>query len=338
MLQLHNSTPFAADIAIFPNERGIDTLYTIVKATFDVGSQLTLAQPQDPLVSKDEYRAEPQYSSLLKTSDYHLSKPGTDVLIIGDCLAPEGKPTRSCDVEVRVGPLTKTLRIFGDRIWDSEAISTPRTFERMPLIYEHAFGGSVYEESGAVLDSYSPNPVGLGFASTRTAAQMSGERLPNVEDPAELIQSWRDRPAPAGLGPIAPFWPARSRYAGTYDDHWQSTRAPYLPMDFDSRFFHCASSGLSTAEPLQGGEPVWVSNMTAAGSWRFSLPSVALVGYVDWRKQTYAVGLALETVVLRPNQARVTMTWRGALTVNQHALQVTNVNVKMLNPKSAPAQ
>lgn len=336
MLQLHNSTPFAADIAVFPNAQGVDTLYTVVKATFDVGSQLTLSSPQDPLVVQDQYRAEtPQHGSLLAASDYHLSKPGTDVIVVGDCVAPEGTSTQSCDVQVEVGPLTKVLRVFGDRVWENGIISTPRPFERIPLVYESAFGGTVYGGDGAVVDVYSGNPVGLGFASVRNAMQMQGERLPNIEDPAQLIRAVADCPPPAGLGPIAPFWPTRSCYAGTYDDQWASDRAPYLPTDFDNRFFFVASAGLSSSEHFKGGEPVQISHMTASGLWAFRLPEVALAGYVRWRQQTHRVNLALETVVLQPNQSRLTMTWRGALTVNQHALQVESISVKMLRAGSS---
>ena len=46
MLQLNNLTPFAADIATFPNEQGIDSLYVIVKATFIMGEPLCLADQQ----------------------------------------------------------------------------------------------------------------------------------------------------------------------------------------------------------------------------------------------------------------------------------------------------
>lgn len=328
MLQLHNSTPFVADIAIFPNEQGVDTLYLIAKATFDVGEKVTLAEPQEPLASKDEYRGDPQHSSLLSASDYHLAKPGTDVVVIGDCYAPGSGAVQCCDVDVQVGPLTKSLRIFGDRVWDGGAITSPRTFERMPLIYENAFGGTVYAD-GSVHAAQASNPVGLGFAAGRSVEQMQGERLPNIEDPAHLIQAVSDEPGPAGVGAIAPFWPGRSQYAGSYDEQWQRERAPFLPRDFDRRFFQVASPGLTSQGYLRGGEPVVITNMSESGYWAFDLPAASLVGHIDWRARLHEVKLRLETVVLAPNLNRVSMTWRGALTVNQHALKVEQVTLKM---------
>lgn len=329
MLQLQNSTPFTADIAIFPNEQGVDTLYLIAKATFEVGETLTLAEPQEPLVSKDRYRGEPQLSSMHSASDYHLTKPGTDVIVLGDCIAPGGVATSCCDVDVHVGPLGKTLRIFGDRIWDRGVASSPRAFERLPLIYEYAFGGSLYADDGSLYAADKRNPVGLGFAGGRNAEQMQGERLPNIEHPAQLIRTLADEPEPAGIGAIAPFWPTRSQYAGTYDEAWQRERAPFLPRDFDRRFFQVASSGLTSQGYMRGGEPVAVTNMSESGYWAFNLPVVSLIGHIDWRAQLHEVAMRLETVQLEPNRSRISLTWRGDLVVNQHALQVEKVTLKM---------
>ncbi len=43
--------PFAADTALLPNEKGIDTLYILVKATFNIGEQWTLADEQRASIS-----------------------------------------------------------------------------------------------------------------------------------------------------------------------------------------------------------------------------------------------------------------------------------------------
>lgn len=329
MLQLENSTPFAADITVFPNAQGIDTLYVIAKATFDVGDKLTLAETQCPPTLKDEYYGEPQCSSLKYPSEYHLAKPGTDVIIIGDCIAPNHTAVASCDVEVGVGSLNEVVRVFGNRIWLRSGISSPELFERMPMTYENAFGGTLRAPDGTVKAAEERNPVGLGFAGECSAEQMQGERLPNLEDPSQLIRHVGDRPSPACFAAIAPFWSARSQFAGTFDEKWQTERAPYLPLDFDSRFFHAASPDLTSHRHLQGGEPIWISNMTAEGRWAFHLPTVTLVGHVFWRRRQDAINLVLETVTLEPNQARLMMTWRGELPVNQHALQVENVKLKM---------
>lgn len=336
MLQLQNSTPFVADIAIFPNEQGVDTLYLVAKATFDVGRQLTLAEQQAPLNRADAYRGDAQHSSPQQTCDYHLGKQGTDVLVSGDCMASGEGAIRQSDVHLEVGPVAKTLRVFGDRVWDSGRITAPSAFERIPLIYEHAFGGIHYDENGGILAADTRNPAGLGFMPEPNERNMQGVRLPNVEDPQQLIHSPNDRPQPAGCGAIAPFWAGRSCYAGTFDEHWQTQRAPFLPEDFDKRFFQIASPGLVCQSFLHGGEPVRITNMHESGEWSFKLPVVALVGHVIWRKRNYALTMDLETVELEPNHSRLVMTWRTALAVNQHALKVEAVTLKM--QRSAAAQ
>lgn len=35
-------------------------------------------------------------------------------------------------------------------------------------------------------------------------------------------------------------WQPRLRYAGTYDQHWMDERLPFLPEDFDLRYFQSA--------------------------------------------------------------------------------------------------
>ena len=51
---------------------------------------------------------------------------------------------------------------------------------------------------------------------------------------------WNDRPTPIGFGPVPRFAKARVRYAGTYDEHWIENVLPFLPQDFDDRYFQAA--------------------------------------------------------------------------------------------------
>ena len=336
MLQLHNSTAFAADIVILPNEDGIDTLYVMAKAEFHVeNGRLMLVEPQSPLKLQDEYQDTPHNSSLKWASDYHLCKSGTDVVILGDCINLQGNAIKQCDVDVHVGALHKTVRVFGDRIWQGDRMSEPRPFQRMPILYENAFGGRVFAADNQVQTTFAANPVGLGFAGGRNLEQMQGERLPNVEDPSFLIQNINDEPMPAALGAIAPFWSGRAQFVGTYDEQWEQERAPYLPADFNRQFFRVASPGLKSEEYFLGGESVFISNMWERGDWAFNLPAVALYAHVTWRQKQYKFGLNIETVYLQPNISQVSMTWRGSFAVNQFALQVEEVQLKMQRQLSA---
>ena len=103
MLQIKNTTPFAADTALFPNEQGIDSVYVIVKATFNIGAQWTLAEEQGSPIEKDIYWQEPDNSSIKLASDYHLGKLASDVIVLGHACTPQGQALSELDVSVSVG-------------------------------------------------------------------------------------------------------------------------------------------------------------------------------------------------------------------------------------------
>jgi hypothetical protein len=100
---------------------------------------------------------------------------------------------------MKVGQLSKTLRVLGDRYWQNGLIglkmTDPEPFVKMPIVYERAFGG-VDQKSGDAEkhDWERRNPIGAGFAVA--SAHLDGQMLPNVEEPRELISSWKQRPPP----------------------------------------------------------------------------------------------------------------------------------------------
>ena len=310
MLQLKNETPFVPSIAVFPNQHGIDTLYVTVKATFDLGARVDVSQQQQPVRMADEWWGEPGHSSLKYASEIHLSKPSTDVIVVGDACLPGRRPVQQLDVAVSVGDRSKILRVFGDRVWERGFfginISTPQMFETMPLVYERAFGGvHVINATNNEVLFEEHNSVGKGFAGKRSNKEIEGMALPNLEDPAQLISQPKDRPAPACFGFVAPSWLPRKSFAGTYDADWQKTRAPYLPADFDMRFFNVASPGLQMQQFLRGGEAVEIVNMSPDGPVRFTLPHCELTANIRVAGQVVRPKLALETVLIEPNDKRL---------------------------------
>lgn len=334
MLQLKNTTPFQAGIALFPNEQGIDTLYITLKATFEIGKGLAVATEQRPVVLADEYWGEPGKSSLKYASEAHLTKPSTDVVLVGDACTPVGRPIPQVDVTLAIGGLRKTVRVFGDRLWESGLIglhmSSPVPFEKMPLIYERAFGGvhEVNPEKNEVL--FEPkNPVGCGFIGKRKKKEIEGMKLPNLEDPAHLISKPGDQSPPAGFGSISPAWEPRKSFAGTYDEAWQKKRAPYLPNDFNPRFFNIAHPDLVCRGYLKGGEPVEVLNVSPNGPLKFKLPACQIGMAVRVAGKTEKPPLNLETVLIEPSATRLCMTWRAVLPCDKKALKVEQVDLAL---------
>jgi len=328
MLQLKNSTPFAASMALFPNEHGIDTLYLIVKASFKIGSQWTLTDEQMPPLEADEYWGEPNESSIKYASDFHIGKPVTDIIMLGNACSPNADPVKQLDVNLEVGKVNKTVRVFGDRVWKDGRITAPEPFHTMPLVYEKAFGGShIVDENEHLLEN--KNPVGSGFAGKRSISEMNDIPLPNLEDPAMLIQQHTDQPDPACFAFSSPTWKPRVDFVGTYDEKWQTQRAPYLPKDFDKRFFNMAHSHLIYPEYLEGGESVRITNMHSAGDMQFNLPRVNLLSQVEVNNRQKNPRFNLETLLIEPNQLQMSMVWRAALPCDKQTLKIKDIAISL---------
>ena len=256
MLQLKNTTPFAATMALFPNEQGIDSLFVTVKATFGLGGGVHVAEQQVPPLVGDQFWADPGKSSVKFASDIHLLKPSTDVALVGRARPEHGRPVPQLDATFAVAEKRKVVRVFGDREWrDDGSIGPPKPFESVPLAYEFAFGGvHVIEGDTPQVLAEERNPVGRGFRGKRKTRELAGLPLPNIEDPAAPVEKVGDKAVPQGFGFTAAHWLPRRAFAGTYDEAWQQNRAPYLPEDFDPRFFNAAHPDLIFDRHLVGGE------------------------------------------------------------------------------------
>lgn len=329
MLQLVNRTGLAASVFATSDARGIETLLTIVKGTFDLrrldeGGMPAPAAEQVPVAAADEHHGDPETSSIRIPSDFSLGKRGTDVLLNGTAHAPRGGRVSWMDVTLAAGPLRKTVRVFGDRAWDAKAATPtpPAPFERMPLVWERAYGGSDGEETEE------RNPVGRGFRAPGREAPPDEFAFPNLEDPFHPLTSWDHAPPPAAFAPVASHWLPRRPWAGTYDNAWRETRAPYLPADFDARFFQVAPEGLVAPGFFAGGEPVEVHGATPDGPLRFALPALPVQVAYRLDSGTETPPVELETVLVEPDARRVVLVWRAALACDKRLLRVREITVR----------
>jgi hypothetical protein len=318
---LDNRSAFFADALHLVDERFHPLLTVMVKGSFEIlaGGTLALSAMQRPLdlSGRLEDPDTPERSSYRYEPEVAPFKLATDVVVLGHAHAPTAGTTR-LDVGMRVGPLLRSLRVFGDRAWIHAArglvLTSPIAFERMPLCYERAFGGWDVSHPDPTRHAFEPrNPAGRGFCSRW------GKRdrilAPNLESIQEPIRSPYDRPGPVGFGFIAPHWLPRAKLAGTYDDAWRRQRCPLLPMDFQPRFHNAASSGLVAPGYLRGDEIVATVGLTPEGQLGFRLPGVpppvvrvSLVRGADHRPP-----VNLDTIVVDLDDRVLTMTWRACL-------------------------
>ncbi|HSQ57382.1 MAG TPA: DUF2169 domain-containing protein, partial [Gemmata sp.] len=315
---LTNHTRFAADRALVRDMHGAEVWLVVVKGTFKINpdGSTSLAEEQEDVCLAPKFFGEPGKSSLRYESDLVPAKSATDVLLHGHAYAPNGKPVPRVDVTLKVGALAKTLSVFGNRLWKRSVLGTtmtdPQPFQKIPLTYEHAFGGIDQKSTDPKKHGWEPrNPVGIGLAVE--PQHLHDTPAPHVEDPKDLIRSWKQRPRPAGFGPIARHWSPRAELAGTHDTAWEEGRMPLLPVDFKEEFHQCAPEDQRVQPFLKGGEPVELCNLTPGGVMRFGLPQVTL-GF----ETSIAGGLerhrpSLHTVILEPDEARVIMVWHTSL-------------------------
>ncbi|HEX5462140.1 MAG TPA: DUF2169 domain-containing protein [Steroidobacteraceae bacterium] len=326
MLQIDNHTPFYAVLSVLPNRDAIDTLYVILKATLVLRPKLALAPTQLPVTLADEYYGDPTESSLKASSDFHIGKPGTDVLLVGRAWGPQGHAIAETFVRVMAAERQKTIRVLGDRVWQSDGSpSAPEPFEAMPLVWERAFGG-VHPLEDRIL-AEERNPIGVGFAGKRSAQELTGQPVPNLESPGEPLERQGQTLTPVCFAPTAPQWLPRRAFAGTYDEVWQRKRAPYLPTDFDPRFLQCAAPELTFDRYLLGGEPIEVAGASPEGPIAFALPAAHLRVEVRVAGSVEHPPVNLETILLEPDENRVALTWRAALPCDRKVLKVEKVTV-----------
>lgn len=332
MLQLNNHTPFKASLGLFPNEEGVDCAYGAVKATFQMRAEGTaLAKEQITLAAVDEFWGDPKNTSLKCAGELGLAKPGTDILLRGHAYAPNGSATMA-DVGLQVGGLQKIVRVFGNRFWEKGLLglrmSKPEPFQKIPLKYELAFGGTDPQpENENKIECEPRNPVGRGLVPKHSRAPGNCIPLPNLENPDEPIKSPKDRPAPACFGPICAHWEPRKSYAGTYDQTWIKKRAPYFPSDFNPRFFQVASPDLITQKHLQGGEWVEMFGATPEERLRFPLPrcTIEMTFHLDGKPFSHAP--KLDTVCFEPDEKRLTMIWRASQVVDKKVHKLRELEV-----------
>ncbi len=329
-MSVDNHTPFPS-LAFRQYNLNGDLLGVVVaRGTFRLtnAGPLQLADKQYPLAMSDSYDGDPHQTPQTACTDLAPFKPGTDVTFLGAAFTPDGEPARSFTCGLRVGPVGKRLRVHGQRFWraktrktwkglierdaedalDGWDLTDAEPVTHVPIDWRLAFGGKI--DGGEVFEQ---NPIGKGLVDEALFKERPEWPAPQIEDEFQPVKSVMDRHAPAGFGPMSPFWEGRVARAGTYDDEWLNKRHPLLPRDFDFRFWQAAHPDLTTESWLQGDEDFELDNLLP-GHPRLQgrLPGIQLGVEID-RGTGPARGLMKLDGVhfdMRPGIGRVFLTWR----------------------------
>lgn len=268
----------------------------VVKGTFDIQPGGAATPAVDQALPSGDLPTDAVPGCLAYASDFAVFKPKADITLVGHAYPPRPGARVSTARFAFGTAFDRRIAVFGDRTWDRLGAQTqPAPFERVPLRWDHAFGGPKVAE----------NPA--------------GKSLPNIEDPDALVSARGDRGRPACFAPLPPAWSPRNERLGTYDARWLETRWPWLPADFDWSHFNAAPPEQRIAYP-EGDEPFRLMGMhpeqrILAGR----LPGWRPRGFIQRTQDAggafLEVRLRLDTVHFDVDAMTVTLVWRGVLEV-----------------------
>lgn len=317
-MQILTQTRFPAQSTQGMDSAGREFLSLVIKGTWDFpaapGAPPQKAREQRPLIMADEYAGPPGFSPPLWETDFAFRKGRCDVVAQGAAYAPGGQPAERVRVGLRVGDWVKQFDVVGPRQWrtlgPSITATRPFPFTRLAFGYDTAFGGPDRSWPDDKPPAYADNPYGLGFAAARSGSRIDGLDLPLTEAPEDPVTSPFGAHRPMALGPIARVVPTRARLGGTYDDNWKENIFPFLPPDFDERYYQCAPPDQQIAPPAPG-TPVVIVGLTPAAREEFRLPETRLpVRLFRTREQALETTLLPDTLAFDCEARQFTLTWR----------------------------
>jgi len=187
----------------------------------------------------------------------------------------------------------------------------PIPFHALPLAWHLAFGGTDRTfPDAADARSDARNPVGRGFQMNSRTEAIEGRLLPCIEHPKSRIARWDDRPEPIGFGPVPRFAAERARYAGTYDQRWMDDLLPFLPSDFDDRYFQAAPPD-QQLDALTEGMVFGCLNMNESGIFRVRLPRLSVPVSFIFDDRIRVPTVTPDTLILQPHEGRAVLLGRA---------------------------
>ncbi len=187
--------------------------------------------------------------------------------------------------------------MFGDRRWTKTAhgfeASPPEPFTEMILSYERSYGGGAVQQRRQKVYCYE-NPDGKGFVVREE--DVEGLPLPNLEDANHPIQTWTDRPVPAGLAPL----PRRSSLRGPRGYRVDLTTGTTVmdPLAF------CFSHPQLMLPNYPAGELFNLTGMGLREKLSFVVPAIALSIQLRLGDREHVLPLTPDTFIVFPDQAR----------------------------------
>lgn len=352
---LLSQSPGVVEIVPGRTRAGECQFSVLVKRSYRIvrGQPAQRSERDAPLRLTDQYydRGDPEWSVVEHENEMVPFKAAIDVVIIGKAHAPQGRPTETMGVGVRIGTQQKVLRVIGDRVchWRADAapgFSDPLPFLEMEIRYDRAYGGRD-EKSDANLPFFYPrNDMGRGVALRNLREVVDGLALPNIESADDLLTPerviiddparWPQQPVPQGLGWRQRTWYPRSALIGSLPpflqpgtvtieetmkmlpaNHVALARQMRLPP-FEAQFHNGASFGLALPT-LKHDESVSLRGLTPDGALDFQMPGETPTLALDIGDGDQALETKVHTVSIRPDDLELDIVWGGVLTFGPYS-------------------
>jgi hypothetical protein len=331
-MQIYNQTGYPHEFTMAMDKAGHEWILLVVKGSFDfpdaAGGPVRKSETQVPLVMADAFTGQPGFSAPLWESDFAHRKPRCDVVANGAAYASGGRPAERVRVGIKLGQWSKAFDVLGRREWRARGplfgATRPEPFLRQPITYDRAWGGiDRLDPADELPAAYPANPVGTGWARTRNQRFIPGLALPSTQAIGENVTSPFGDYAPMSFGPKGRGWPGRIEFGGTYDQNWIDNVFPFLPADFDDRYYQMSPPDQQT-DPPRGGEEVILVNLTPRGKENFRLPATALpITLFKGRDPALETTLHPDTVLFDPENRRFSLVWRVSARIRRTILDYT---------------
>jgi hypothetical protein len=328
-----NETELQAGWTLGFEPDGRELLVVAIKGTFLIlkdGEEPVLAETQVPLTEADEFTGEPGLSAMRYETDYAHRKPRCDVLLNGCAYAPGGRPAERVTVAMRLGTMTKSFDVVGDRVWDgySSTPTPPMPFEQLPITYDLAFGGvDVDVNDPEKIATYLKNPIGVGYYPLTRGKSLAGKPLPNTEEIGHPVRTTSGNYLPMSFGPVGRNFKSRFPLAGTYNKEWLESKAPFWPDDFNYLYFQAAPADQQIPYP-KGGELLILKNLSPQGVTKFQVPCMSMpLLFIHPRGKDLQVNAVIDTIVIEPDKAQVMLTWRTSLPLRRNCFEIKQLVV-----------
>lgn len=296
MLELVNNSYFIGNLYTGFDQKNQSQLTCVIKASYRFTPQGKLKLQRGICIEEtDQYYGDPAGSSLKIANEITPYKQGSEILLYGTAQSTHEKSTA---VEVGIKIVwpdriwEKQLRIFGPRKWQSILMGyipgKPEILQPLVLRYEYAFGG---QDQRGRKKFYELNPVGQGFTESSGYKDLALPQIENV-----LINTIKDRPIPAGFGPIPTTWKLTKK-----NNKEQSISTSVAPAD------QCFTN------TFKGDEKIHLKNLVRSSPnniCSLTLPKIKPTLDLYLNEKMQPLELLCDRVVINTDLMNLNMIWR----------------------------